>query len=99
MEIVADRPVYRRYHKDAHESYGQCVPGEISSELRDALGLEDKELPSFTYMMRLAGYPPGWLQEAVVSHSGISMFDGQGKGKFSLLLFFIQVGFFLFLIK
>lgn len=96
MEIVADRPVYRRYHKDAHESYGQCVPGEISSELRDALGLEDKELPSFTYMMRLAGYPPGWLQEAVVSHSGISMFDGQGKGKFCCCPFFIQVGFFCF---
>ena len=32
--------------------------------------------------MRVFGYPPGWLLQAEVHSSGISMFDKDGKGFF-----------------
>jgi hypothetical protein len=57
------------------------VPGEISSKLRKALGLERDHLPKHIYMMRLLGYPPGWMEEARISHSGLALYDSQGRGK------------------
>jgi len=46
----------------------------MSPELRDALGLKPNELPLHIYKMRKLGYPPGWLQEAKIAHSGVSVY-------------------------
>ncbi|KAG8324722.1 Zinc finger CCHC domain-containing protein 8, partial [Homalodisca vitripennis] len=72
-------PIYRRYHVDEGQRLAHLVPGQMSSALRRALGVDPRELPAHIYMMRRLGYPPGWLAEACVSHSGITMFDGQGN--------------------
>ncbi|GBP14437.1 Zinc finger CCHC domain-containing protein 8 homolog [Eumeta japonica] len=68
-----------RYHIEDDQKYGHLVPGRISGKLRHALGLKRDELPLFIYRMRLLGYPPGWLEEARICHSGITMFDSTGK--------------------
>ncbi|KAI5641667.1 PSP domain-containing protein [Phthorimaea operculella] len=64
-----------RYHVEDDQKFGHLVPGRISGQLRHALGLKRHELPMFIYKMRQLGYPPGWLEEARISHSGITMFD------------------------
>lgn len=64
-----------RYHVDATQRFGTFVPGEISNELRKALGLHRNELPLHIYRMRELGYPPGWLEHAKVSRSGLALFD------------------------
>ncbi|KAG6449402.1 hypothetical protein O3G_MSEX006047 [Manduca sexta] len=68
-----------RYHVEDEQRYGHLVPGRISGALRHALGLSRHELPLHIYRMRILGYPPGWLEEARISHSGISMFDSKGN--------------------
>ncbi|KAJ8722483.1 hypothetical protein PYW07_003663 [Mythimna separata] len=67
-----------RYHVEDEQKYGHLIPGRISGQLRHALGLKRNELPMHIYRMRLLGYPPGWLEEARISHSGITMFDSTG---------------------
>lgn len=64
-----------RYHVNVDQKYSQFFPGLISSELRTALGLRKDELPAHVYRMRLAGYPPGWLEHAKVYDSGMSLID------------------------
>lgn len=54
-------------------------PGQISNKLRDALGLHSNQLPPYIYNMRLLGYPPGWLEEAKVEESNLTLFDIDGK--------------------
>lgn len=49
-----------------------------SEELLTALGIDGNTLPPLIYRMRQLGYPPGWLKEAEVENSGITMFDGNG---------------------
>lgn len=73
-----------RYHLDVEQKYSHYVPGKVSVGLRDALGLRKKELPLFIYKMRLYGYPPGWLEEAKVSHSGLSLFTSSVSYSFHL---------------
>ncbi|XP_048479466.1 zinc finger CCHC domain-containing protein 8 homolog [Plutella xylostella] len=68
-----------RYHVEDEQKYGHLTPGRISGALRHALGLRRDELPMHVYRMRLLGYPPGWLEDARISHSGITMFDSTGK--------------------
>lgn len=51
----------------------------LSGELQDALGVTSKSLPPFIYRMRQLGYPPGWLKEAEMEHSGLALYDGKGK--------------------
>lgn len=63
-----------RYHDDNDESTN--VPGKLSDELKAALGLEGNQIPLHVYKMRLFGYPPGWLEEAKIQHSGLSLFTG-----------------------
>lgn len=63
-----------RYHLDVEQKFAQHSPGTISENLRDALGLRKRELPLYIYKMRLYGYPPGWLEEAKVAHSGLTLF-------------------------
>ncbi|CAG4988360.1 unnamed protein product [Parnassius apollo] len=68
-----------RYHVEDEQKYGHLIPGRISNQLRHALGLKRHELPLHIYRMRILGYPPGWLEEARISHSGITMFDSLGN--------------------
>lgn len=68
------KPRTERYHMDSEQKYSHLVPGKISDDLRRALGLRSRELPLYIYKMRLFGYPDGWLEEAKVNHSGLSLF-------------------------
>ncbi|KAB0370484.1 hypothetical protein FD755_018446 [Muntiacus reevesi] len=68
----------QRYHaEEVEERFGRFKPGVISEELQDALGVTDKSLPPFIYRMRQLGYPPGWLKEAELENSGLSLYDGK----------------------
>lgn len=49
-----------------------------SEELQEALGISDRHLPPFVYRMRELGYPPGWLKDAELENSGLSLYDGKG---------------------
>ncbi|XP_046391443.1 zinc finger CCHC domain-containing protein 8 homolog [Ischnura elegans] len=68
-----------RYHLDEEQRFAHLTPGKLSHELYEALGLEEDELPLHIYKMRQYGYPPGWLEHARVSHSGISLFGSTGE--------------------
>lgn len=50
-----------------------------SKELQDALGIVANTLPPFIYRMRELGYPPGWLKEAELETSGLTLYDGKSK--------------------
>lgn len=63
-----------RYHDDAENENASMVPGVLSEDLRAALGLAPNQLPMHIYRMRLFGYPPGWIEEAKIHNSGLSMF-------------------------
>lgn len=71
-----------RYHTDNEQKFHHLKPGFLSRRLRRALGLNENQLPRHIYNMHLLGYPPGWLEEAKVVHSGITLFDGKGNGKY-----------------
>ncbi|XP_018412493.1 PREDICTED: zinc finger CCHC domain-containing protein 8 [Nanorana parkeri] len=66
----------QRYHVE-EERFVRFKPGVISSELQEALGITDKHLPPFIYRMRQLGYPPGWLKDAELENSGLSLYDGR----------------------
>lgn len=66
---------FSRYHAELGEDDRE--PGQISNELRKALGLKKYQLPLHVYRMRLFGYPPGWLMNAKITHSGLSLFDSE----------------------
>ncbi|XP_067632576.1 zinc finger CCHC domain-containing protein 8 homolog [Eurosta solidaginis] len=68
-----------RYHIDIEQRFGHFRPGVISDKLQAALGLNRGEIPFFFYRMRKLGYPPAWLEEAKVVHSGISLFNSEGN--------------------
>ena len=59
-----------RYY-DTRANHGDIEPGKVSDELRGALGLAKNELPIWIYRMRALGYPPGWLNKAIVDTSDI----------------------------
>jgi len=64
-----------RYHIDEPQRFGHVKPSSFPSErLRDAMGLRDYQLPTYVYRMRECGYPPGWLKEAEVRHSGVALY-------------------------
>ncbi|KYN43465.1 Zinc finger CCHC domain-containing protein 8 like protein [Trachymyrmex septentrionalis] len=67
-----------RYHLSEDQRFSYMVPGQLSQKLRKALGLKDNQLPRHIYRMRLLGYPPGWLEEARLQHSGLSLFNSDG---------------------
>nr|XP_033810128.1 zinc finger CCHC domain-containing protein 8 isoform X2 [Geotrypetes seraphini] len=70
----------QRYHaEEVEERFGRFKPGILSEELRDALDLSENNLPPFIYRMRQLGYPPGWLKEAELENSGLSLYDGDEK--------------------
>ncbi|XP_069038050.1 zinc finger CCHC domain-containing protein 8 [Lepisosteus oculatus] len=68
----------QRYHvEEVEERFGKYKPGRVSEELQDALGIEENTLPPFVYRMRQLGYPPGWLKEAEMENSGLTLYDGK----------------------
>ncbi|XP_076755383.1 zinc finger CCHC domain-containing protein 8 homolog [Xylocopa sonorina] len=67
-----------RYHLEDNQKFGHIIPGQLSNNLRRALGLRENELPRHIYRMRILGYPPGWLEEARLQHSGLSLFNSDG---------------------
>ncbi|XP_014211070.1 zinc finger CCHC domain-containing protein 8 homolog [Copidosoma floridanum] len=71
-------PSNARYHTDEDQKFGHFVPGQVTPKLRKALGIKDNELPRYIYRMRMLGYPPGWLEEARLQHSGLSLFNSNG---------------------
>ncbi|NXM65462.1 ZCHC8 protein, partial [Serilophus lunatus] len=72
----------QRYHvEEVEERFGKFKPGVISGVLQDALGVSDRSLPPFIYRMRQLGYPPGWLKEAEMEHSGLALYDGKADGE------------------
>lgn len=76
-KFSSNKQSYERYHVDVEQRFGHLVPGELSKDLRNALGLRSKELPMHIYRMRMLGYPPGWLENAKVSGSGLTLFDSE----------------------
>uniref|UniRef100_A0A2M4CJ76 Putative agap005070-pa-like protein n=2 Tax=Anopheles darlingi TaxID=43151 RepID=A0A2M4CJ76_ANODA len=68
-----------RYHADLEQKFGHIIPGQLSDHLREALGLGSRDLPFHIYRMRMLGYPPGWLEEAKVTYSGLQLFDSNGE--------------------
>lgn len=72
-QMFQQRTKGERYHLDAEQKYSHLVPGQISKNLREALGLRARELPLYIYKMRLYGYPEGWLEDAKINHSGLTM--------------------------
>lgn len=67
-----------RYHVDANQKFAHLEAGRVSDELRNALGMRPGDLPMHVYRMRALGYPPGWLEAAKVSGSGMALFDDKG---------------------
>jgi hypothetical protein len=63
-----------RYTNDLNDKINRgFMPGRISDNLKLALGLGPRQLPPYVYIMRELGYPPGWLVEAKVKKSGLSV--------------------------
>lgn len=76
-QMFTQKTKVERYHLDAEQRYSHLVPGRISKNLREALGLRSRELPLYIYKMRLYGYPEGWLEEAKINNSGLTMFHSE----------------------
>ena len=67
-----------RYTSDLDsKSYRGFTPGKLSEQLREALDIRPNQLPPFVYVMRKLGYPTGWLLEAQVKETKLSVVDGQ----------------------
>lgn len=75
--MFAQKPKMERYHLEAEQKYSHLVPGRISKNLREALGLRKRELPLYIYKMRLYGYPEGWLEDAKINNSGLTMIHSE----------------------
>ncbi|XP_058231443.1 zinc finger CCHC domain-containing protein 8 [Hemibagrus wyckioides] len=72
----------QRYHaEEVEERFAKYKPGVVSKELLDALGIVANTLPPFIYRMRELGYPPGWLKEAEMENSGLTLYDGKTSGE------------------
>ncbi|KAK6306375.1 hypothetical protein J4Q44_G00233000 [Coregonus suidteri] len=68
----------QRYHaEEVEERFAKYKPGIISEELLSALGVDMNTLPPHIYRMRQLGYPPGWLKEAEMENSGLTLYDGK----------------------
>ncbi|XP_038151488.1 zinc finger CCHC domain-containing protein 8 isoform X1 [Cyprinodon tularosa] len=72
----------QRYHADeVEERFSKFKPGVLSEELLAALGVDGNTLPPLIYRMRYLGYPPGWLKEAEMENSGLSLYDGNAPNE------------------
>ncbi|XP_026176852.1 zinc finger CCHC domain-containing protein 8 isoform X2 [Mastacembelus armatus] len=70
----------QRYHADeVEERFAKYKPGVMSEALVTALGIDHNTLPPLIYRMRQLGYPPGWLKEAELENSGLTLYDGNAS--------------------
>ncbi|XP_077418379.1 zinc finger CCHC domain-containing protein 8 [Vanacampus margaritifer] len=75
----------QRYHaEEVEERFSKYKPGVLSKELLSALGLDANTLPPLIYRMRQLGYPPGWLKEAEMENSGLTLYDGNVSNNSSM---------------
>ncbi|EDO46780.1 predicted protein [Nematostella vectensis] len=65
-----------RYHIN-EKRFGEFKPGVISPNLREALGIEENEVPPFVYKMRCLGYPPGYLPSS--KKPSLLLYDATGN--------------------
>ena len=66
-----------RYTSDLESKANRgFIPGKISNELREALGIKSNQLPPYIYIMRQYGYPIGWFMEARVKEAKLAVHDG-----------------------
>ena len=71
-----------RYTSDGdNKSNRGMVPGKISDQLKEALGMKPNQLPPYVYIMRQYGYPIGWLLEAQVTNTKLAVHDGGLKSE------------------
>ncbi|XP_054629489.1 zinc finger CCHC domain-containing protein 8 isoform X2 [Dunckerocampus dactyliophorus] len=76
----------QRYHADeVEERFSKYKPGILSEELLGALGIDTHTLPPLIYRMRQLGYPPGWLKEAEMENSGLTLYDGNVSNDSSMI--------------
>ncbi|XP_054724740.1 zinc finger CCHC domain-containing protein 8 homolog [Uloborus diversus] len=76
-----NKPFYSqnvRYHVHGSKE-SEFKPGLPSDDLREAMGLMSNQIPSYIYHMRVLGYPPGWMAEAAVESSGITVYGSDGN--------------------
>uniref|UniRef100_A0A3Q3MN85 Zinc finger CCHC domain-containing protein 8 n=1 Tax=Mastacembelus armatus TaxID=205130 RepID=A0A3Q3MN85_9TELE len=67
----------QRYHADeVEERFAKYKPGVMRQDCLTALGIDHNTLPPLIYRMRQLGYPPGWLKEAELENSGLTLYDG-----------------------
>lgn len=85
-QIRIDGPRYHEEDEDENdaERFKNFRPGVISSQLQEALGITEEDIPPYIYQMRRLGYPPGHLQNARIKKSELAMYDdnqsdGQNK--------------------
>ncbi|XP_033627362.1 zinc finger CCHC domain-containing protein 8-like [Asterias rubens] len=71
----------KRYHKDeaVDQRFANFKPGQLSTSLREALGLDEKQVPPYIFQMRTLGYPPGYMKQAEVLQSGLTVYDVKGE--------------------
>ncbi|XP_061788992.1 zinc finger CCHC domain-containing protein 8 [Nerophis lumbriciformis] len=78
-EFLSNNPFLQnnqRYHaNEVEERFSKYKPGILSEELLSALGIDTNTIPPLVYRMRTMGYPPGWLKEAELENSGLTLYD------------------------
>lgn len=80
---------YKRYHEEQTGRLGSSRPGVISDELQYAMGLDKDEVPLYVYRMRLFGYPPGWMDNAMEeASSGLKLYGDTSELDEKFILFF-----------
>ncbi|GAU97163.1 hypothetical protein RvY_08510 [Ramazzottius varieornatus] len=81
-----------RYHEQGTDSedvikpdeFPDVAPGHISDQLRTALSLDRRDVPSWIFRMRECGYPPGWIRNCVVESCGLTFFnEGDAEEEFA----------------
>lgn len=81
-QALGQAELFSTRYTDDSKDYRGFKPGEISSQLKQALGVKDNQLPPYIYLMRELGYPIGWLLEAQVKKSDLELVheqDGEEK--------------------
>lgn len=54
-KFTSNKISYERYHVDVEQRFGHLNAGELSNDLRSALGLRSSDLPTHIYRMRMLG--------------------------------------------
>lgn len=91
--FISSRKNTRYFVLGQYSLVNKYTPGKLSGELLEALGLPENGIPVHVYRMREIGYPRGWIDEAKVEYSGISIFTAPNKCNYKSIFDFIFVFF------